>query len=191
MICFRLFGISLYFEFGFFAVFGLLCTLSTDADALRASVWAVFLHEGAHFAIMAATKQRVHSITFYGCGIRIRPAHVLCDYRRELAVLLAGPLSNLLAWGIIRSFGGDELLADAQLVLGLVNLLPCRHLDGGAALRCLFNLTPWALSLSERMISVIACMVLLGMLLAGVLLDIRNFTYYVLCLYLFFAEIFW
>lgn len=189
MICFRLCGILLRFEFGFFAVFGLLSAMSIGSS-LHASVCAAFLHEGAHLLVMRIFRLKLHSVTFCGCGIRIRAAHILCDYRQELLVLLAGPVSNLLAWGLLSRFGGSEPLMAANLVLGLVNLLPCRNLDGGAALRCVFSLTrqePW---LSEQIVSWIACVILLLLILIAWILGVRNFTYYALCIYLFFAEIF-
>lgn len=189
MICFRIRGVSLRLSFGFFTVLGLLCTLEQGAY-LWHSVCAILIHESMHLLLMLLLRMRLHSVTFYGCGIRLRPAHMLCSYGKELLVLLAGPFGNLLVWGILMHSGGDRALAGANLALGLMNLLPCRHLDGGAALRCIFGMVqrePWR---TERLITGMACAVLLLMIVGAWLLEVGNFTYYALCIYLLFAEIF-
>ncbi len=189
MISLRLQGISLRFDFSFFTVLALLCTLG-NASVLTASLGAIALHECAHLFIMLLLRQHVKSMTFYGCGIRICPSGILCSYRKELLILLAGPFANLSAWCILWMCGCAETsFALASLALGIFNLLPCRHLDGGAALRCLLCLMPWERLYAERAASIFACIVLVGAMATAWVAGVQNFTYHVLCVYLFAAEI--
>ncbi|MBQ8687451.1 MAG: hypothetical protein IJ512_02730 [Ruminococcus sp.] len=189
MICFRFHGVSLCFGFSFFAAVSLLCTISPGAY-LIASAGAVFLHEFSHLLMMIFLKQRLHRIIFHGCGIRICPVSVLCSYQREIAVLLAGPVCNLLIWGLLFCLKRESAFAEANLMLGLVNLMPFRHMDGGAALRCIFSLSPWEPHRCEGVLTIIACAVLVLLMAGAWILGVENFTYYALCIYLFFAEIF-
>ena len=189
MICFHVKGVALCFGFSFFTVLSLVCIMH-PGSCLMASACAILLHESAHLLMMVLLRQKLKSITFHGCGIRICPTSALCSYQREAAVLLAGPVCNLLAGGMLLLFHGSSLFAGANLALGLVNLLPCRHMDGGAALRCILSLFPWEMHRCEWLLTIIVCGLLVLFLGGAWLLGVRNFTYYALGLYLFFAEIF-
>jgi Zn-dependent protease len=57
-----------------------------------------------------------------------------------LAVVLAGPASNLALAALAWSIGLDRVVM-ANLALALINLLPLPYLDGGNAVRAVFRLT--------------------------------------------------
>lgn len=191
MICFCLRNVKIFVEFSFIAVCAVLSSVG-DADILMYGFLAVILHEMAHLTAMVILGMKLKSITFYGCGIRICPEQVLCSYWREVIVLLSGPLANILAYIIIRFITGDYSsdLANAQLVLGILNLLPCRRLDGGAAICCIISMSEVCISRAESILKFVFMFTPLILMTAGFFAGISNFTYYVLMCYLLLSEIF-
>lgn len=189
MIYCRIAGTEVRVEFGFIAVCALLSAME-NGRVLLYGFLAVILHEAAHLAAMALLGMRAGSITFHACGIRICPDHRLCSYGRELVMLLAGPFANIAAWAAVSYFSGNMLIAQAQLITGLLNLLPCRRLDGGAALCCILSMTSLGFNTGERLIRIIFIITPIVLLAAGYFGDITNFTYYALALYLLFSEFF-
>ena len=188
MITFRVNGTDIRIEFSFLAVWALLLSIR-DSGGLEYSLYAVLVHETAHILVMAAFHIGLREITFHGCGIRIRPQTTLASYSRELAVLMAGPLANITMWLILHA-AGPEQAAGAQLILGVFNLLPCSRLDGGAVLSCILAASGLAHCGAERILRFTAVITVLAAAAAGLMLGVKNFTYYALMLYLFFSEIF-
>jgi len=102
----------------------------------------LFLHEAAHAAAALALSGRRAIVTIWPWG---GVAHVPARRGpRQAAVALAGPAANLGAAAVFWALGGrpvlalgtcpmPDLLATANLVMGLGNLLPLPPLDGGRA----------------------------------------------------------
>lgn len=185
MILFRICGVRICIEFGCIAVWAFLLSTGNSKGTLY-SLYAVLIHELAHLIVMQLTGTGLRSITFHGCGIRISPDTRLTGYGRELIVLVAGPLANIIMWLVFPSTGFGQ----AQLILGIMNLLPCRKLDGGAILECILSMTCLSLEAARFILKLTALLTLTIAAAAGAAMDIRNFTYYALLLYLFFSEIF-
>ena len=112
--------------------------LLTDTPALLAALLlAALLHELAHYAMLRLFGIRAACFTLTGLGasLYVPELHRL-SYGAELLSAAAGPLMNLLLWVLLSLTARDELslFAGAQMVLGVLNLLPVRPMDGGRIL---------------------------------------------------------
>ncbi len=112
--------------------------LLTDTPILLAALLpAALLHELAHYAVLHLCGVRTARFTLTGLGasLYVPELHRL-SYGAELLSAAAGPLMNLLLWVLLSLTGREELtlFAGAQMVLGVLNLLPVRPMDGGRIL---------------------------------------------------------
>lgn len=112
--------------------------LLTDTPILLAALLpAALLHELAHYAVLRLCGVRTARFTLTGLGasLYVPELHRL-SYGAELLSAAAGPLMNLLLWVLLSLTGREELtlFAGAQMVLGILNLLPVRPMDGGRIL---------------------------------------------------------
>lgn len=116
----------------------------------------VVLHELSHSLVARAHGVRVHDITLLGLGGMARMGQMPEDAATEFRIAIAGPLFNFavaaIAYGLI--IGVCEPLnvkpsswlfillvavLEANLVLGIFNLLPAFPMDGGRVLRAYFT----------------------------------------------------
>jgi Zn-dependent protease len=167
----------------FFAILALL-SANWHTVWLQAALWACLFHECGHLCMMSLLGQPVRQITCYGVGIRIKAESHWYPLWQDGLVLLAGPVCNLLLAGCWFVWKGDCQVVWAQLGTGLLNLLPFRHLDGGAAIR-LFLPERW-----ENRLTVGCVLLALCGILYGILSRITNITYYGFLLFLLLTEIF-
>ena len=112
--------------------------LLTDTPILLAALLpAALLHELAHYAVLRLCGVRAARFTLTGLGasLYVPELHRL-SYGAELLSAAAGPLMNLLLWVLLSLTGREALtlFAGAQMVLGGLNLLPVRPMDGGRIL---------------------------------------------------------
>ena len=112
--------------------------LLTDTPILLAALLpAALLHELAHYAVLRLCGVRAARFTLTGLGasLYVPELHRL-SYGAELLSAAAGPLMNLMLWVLLSLTGREELtlFAGAQMVLGVLNLLPVRPMDGGRIL---------------------------------------------------------
>lgn len=112
--------------------------LLTDTPILLAALLpAALLHELAHYAVLRLCGVRTARFTLTGLGASLYvPELRRLSYGAELLSAAAGPLMNLLLWVLLSLTGREELtlFAGAQMVLGVLNLLPVRPMDGGRIL---------------------------------------------------------
>ena len=112
--------------------------LLTDTPILLAALLpAALLHELAHYAVLRLCGVRTARFTLTGLGASLYvPELHLLSYGAELLSAAAGPLMNLLLWVLLSLTGREALtlFAGAQMVLGVLNLLPVRPMDGGRIL---------------------------------------------------------
>ena len=125
------------------AAFWLVAAWLAMADSL-----AGLLHELGHALVAVAHGRRVYCISLYpfAAAARRTSGH---DAHEQLLIALAGPASHLLLaavfWAIWRLLPMDNaplrvavgFPAITNLLVGVLNLLPIRPLDGGRALRAL------------------------------------------------------
>ena len=112
--------------------------LLTDTPILLAALLPAALHhELAHYAVLRLCGVRAARFTLTGLGasLYVPELHRL-SYGAELLSAAAGPLMNLLLWVLLSLTGREALtlFAGAQMVLGVLNLLPVRPMDGGRIL---------------------------------------------------------
>ncbi len=182
MLCVQIGGVQFRFSVSFFAVLAWLFACQ-DAVMWQASFGACLLHECGHLLMMYALRQSVRQVTCYGVGIQIRAESCLYPLWQDLLVLLAGPVCNLLAAAGLWFCFGSGIMMWMQLGTGLLNLLPFRQLDGGAALRILLT-ERW-----ERLLTVVCVLLAAAGVFYGMAEHITNVTYYGFLLFLFLMEI--
>lgn len=123
---------------GFLLVAALLFYLDRE-NLLPWIAAAAALHELGHYVAVRLTGGRVQRLhlSLTGADMKLDPRHPI-SYGGGLAVLLAGPASNLLLALLCIQLGRgwDTLyvLAGLSLSLGCFNLMPIYPLDGGRAL---------------------------------------------------------
>ena len=112
--------------------------LLTDTPILLAALLpAALLHELAHYAVLHLCGVRTARFILTGLGVSLYvPELHRLSYGAERLSAPAGPLMNLLLWVLLSLTGREELtlFAGAQMVLGVLNLLPVRPMDGGRIL---------------------------------------------------------
>ena len=124
----------------FFAYLALLVAVDSTAYMLII-ILSALIHEGAHLYAMRLLKIEVKAMEFSPLGIRITPKHPMV-YKDEIFVAAAGPLINILIFGLLYGlsfvFKLPYMLAQLAVccfILGLGNLIPVLPLDGGRILR--------------------------------------------------------
>ena len=114
------------------------------ADSGSIPLWCVaasLMHEAGHVvAVLLLGNQPVRvELGIFGMRLQQQDTTAL-GYRRQIAVLLAGPAVNLLCAGVLFAAGQPGMIMGVHLIIGLFNLLPIEPLDGGQALFCLLAL---------------------------------------------------
>ena len=122
--------------------FWLLAAGTLLAGALEVAplmVLAALLHELGHLAALYLVRAPVEGIYFTAFGAEIRADTRYLSYGRDILCTLAGPVVNIAAALILARCAGDYLLAGANLLQGMFNLLPLTGLDGARALQLLLS----------------------------------------------------
>lgn len=130
----------------FFAT-GILSALTGGFLMFCAAVFAALEHECAHACVARRYGYRLDRVVLMPYGAAVSGDLAGIGRREELAVLLAGPLSNLatglffvaLWWMFPETYPYTELAASVSFSLFFVNLLPARPLDGGRLLSMLLR----------------------------------------------------
>ena len=140
MLEFSVKGCSLTIRFSFFALLAF-CCLFAGASSSAFLLFAVFLHETAHLLVMCLFHAPPKAVQLSALGCRMilleeRPI----GYGQNVLVSLAGPLVNLLSFGLMALFDEqNHIFAAASLTLGFFHCLPIEPLDGGLALRAFLS----------------------------------------------------
>jgi len=125
------------FRFSFF-VFNALLFMLQDSSLTLMFYTVCAIHEAGHIAAASFCGIDIVSVDITGFGIIMTTSgRSLVPRRKELAVLLAGPAMNILAFAI--ASGPFSVL---NLAAAVYNLLPYRRLDGGAILALLTEGSP-------------------------------------------------
>lgn len=115
-------------------------------DLLAASLLAAVLHEAGHLSVLWLFGAREGRILVHASGLEWRSdGRRMLSYGRELLCVWAGPSVNILFAAVFGRIAQAEesgygyILAGAQLMMGLFNLLPILPLDGGRAMELLLS----------------------------------------------------
>jgi Zn-dependent protease len=102
---------------------------------------AALIHESGHLTALsffgARTKIKINS-----AGLVIEKQGGSLSYVADLIISISGPIANLVTFLIFCKNPNEYLLflADASLILGLVNILPIKKLDGSLAIYSLLSI---------------------------------------------------
>jgi stage IV sporulation protein FB len=170
---------------GFFLLAAIVFYLDEGVGILGWCVLSCVLHELGHYLVGRAFGGRLRWLELSAVGAQLSldyPGPL--SYGKEVAVALAGPVTNLVV-GWAAAQAGLLLLAGVSFGLGGFNLLPILPLDGGKALwygmTCLFG-TQW----SERVLAIIDG-ILVGLLVgtgAVMAVGLANFTLLIVAVWL-------
>ncbi len=114
------------------------------ADGSGESIMTLFsalLHELGHIFVMLVLGIGVRRLTVTPLGFEIDPKREYKSFYEEIAVSLAGCAVNFITFFLF--FGSGEVLcvlAETSLLLGIMNIMPVRCLDGGEALNAFLSI---------------------------------------------------
>ena len=97
-------------------------------------------HELGHLSALYLARARIEEIRLTAFGAEIRADTRYLPYVRDILCTLAGPAVNLVLAVVLSRVAGDYLLAGANVLLGVFNLLPLPSMDGG---RAVYLLVSW------------------------------------------------
>lgn len=122
-----------------FAVIIAFLLITDKTGLMSASLFAVVIHEMGHLVAMKAVKCAPKEVVFSAAGVLINGA-AFCSATENVIIAVSGPVTNLI-FTVLFYFAGvffDTVLlvvfAAVQLILGVINLLPIKGLDGGTVL---------------------------------------------------------
>ena len=131
------------------AILLLIGILTSKNRPLSAAVFiCASIHELGHIVAAALLKIKIKCFELSVCGAKIIPSNTICTYTDEIILCLSGPLANFITLCILVplvNIGADSLIESLDFLtyialfsgmLGLVNLLPIKSLDGGRILFC-------------------------------------------------------
>lgn len=125
------------FRFLFLAVLTL-CFLVDETGIAVLGLLAGIMHECGHLIMVLITGYAPKRIAFEMTGIRMDQPQDGLSVGKETAVLLAGSLLNFTMAAVSFPIGW-EAFGSVHLVLGILNLLPLKGLDGGKLLVLFFS----------------------------------------------------
>ena len=107
----------------------------SSPEVLGAVLLAALCHELGHYAALRRRGGWVRAVRISALGAEMQVAGRM-SYGGELLAMTAGPGCNLLLWALLSLTGWPPLapFAGAHLILGALNLLPVRPMDGGRLL---------------------------------------------------------
>lgn len=118
----------------------LLALLAGAGGVLPLVALSALCHELGHLGCLRLAGTRVERFRLTAFGAEILADTRFLPYGREILCTLAGPGVNLVLALVLARLTGDYVLAGANLLLGIFNLLPVPSLDGG---RALYLLASW------------------------------------------------
>ena len=173
---FKVFGIKFIISVPFAVMIAFLL-LMDSTGLMSASLLAITMHEAGHVFAMKLVKCPPVEIKF-GIGGISMIGYSFSSFSENMVVSLSGPLSNLLLFlilwcvGILSDCYEILVFAAVQLLVGTVNLLPVKGLDGGTVLKLmLYKFTKCNVDLVCNIISIVfAC----SMLVLGLAVAVKN-----------------
>ena len=135
---------SLKIKLSFSGAIMLLALFLTHSYLSLAALLAAALHELGHIIAARICDIPLGELKLGIFGAALTPKTMLCSYKKEIALCLAGPLVNIISaltfFPLLNE--GDvfgSLFISASLFLGILNLLPIYEFDGGRILFCIIS----------------------------------------------------
>ncbi len=143
MIEFSFKGVSIRVKFMFLSIITLFLIMDKTGIAIF-TLLASLIHELGHVIVLILIGHKPKELTFEIVGIKLVQPNKTISYIKEILVLLAGPMANIIMFLLLNySFREIYILnvfSFTHLFIGLFNLLPIGGLDGGKILNILFKL---------------------------------------------------
>ncbi len=139
---FRIFNIGFSVSVPFCVMLSFLL-LSDNTGLMSASLLAVAVHEIGHLVMMKHLRSEPNEIILSIGGILMVGSRY-CTARESVLIALSGPFVNLSLTAVLwcAAYFTDiaqlYALAAVQFLVGAVNLLPIKGLDGGTVLKSVF-----------------------------------------------------
>ena len=135
---------SLKIKLSFSGALMVLALFLTHSYISLAALIAATIHELGHIVIAKICNIELGELKLGIFGASLTPKTMLCSYKKEILLCLAGPLANLISAFLFEQFTSNPsdfggLFISASLFLGLLNLLPIYEFDGGRILFCLLS----------------------------------------------------
>ena len=186
---FRFLKIEFYISVPFAVMIAFLLILDSTSY-MSASIFAMVLHEAGHLVAMKLTHCEPRSVRCCIGGMTI-VGKAFTETKDSVIIALSGPMVNLIlaaALWLIGSFCNNLLVlafAVVQLLVGAVNLLPVKGLDGGTVLSILLQkqtkLNP---TLTATMVSIVTASAVFVLGLAVAIKNVSNPSLLLLGIYL-------
>jgi len=100
---------------------------------------SILLHEIGHAGVAVILKRKVHGIIIYPfMGGTISKQSETLSAKNDILVIIAGPFTNFAVAGILSYLSNSDFVnavAEANIWIGCLNLLPLWPLDGGRILK--------------------------------------------------------
>lgn len=173
---FRIFNVNVEISVPFTVILAFLL-INDKTGLMSASLVAVLLHEIGHLAVMVLYRCQPQSIKLSSAGILICGS-AFCTSCENILISLSGPVSNLLFTLIFYLFSKIFCstlflyFAAVQFIVGIVNLLPIKGLDGGAILYAV--LSKFSRINADLICNLVSIFLAFFVLAAGVGLAIKN-----------------
>lgn len=174
-------------DFSFFALLAFFCLFGRTGSG-AALLAAVLLHELFHvvFLRLFHTPPVLLELSGLGCRMVVPPENGM-RFGQKAWVSLAGPVGNLLVFGVAALLGASQRpFALSNFALGILHLLPIEPLDGGLALRAILERRLGPVR-GGRIAFFVSLIVLLPLSVLGFLVLLRsrnNFSLLLMCVYL-------
>ena len=108
---------------------------------VAATVISAFLHELGHLCVLFLCDIGIKELGVTPYGLEIATTRKYKSFSEEIAVNCAGCAINFITYFAFSPYGGFALsLANASLILGILNSLPVISLDGGEVLHAILSL---------------------------------------------------
>ncbi|MBR1592356.1 MAG: hypothetical protein IJ666_05020 [Ruminococcus sp.] len=121
-----------------FLLFNGLVFLFRDSGIILSFYAVCLIHELGHITAIIFSDGEIKSVELSGYGIRIETSPVFSVFG-GLAVLLSGPLANIITFFLLCKSDIFNFLSVLSLWEGIYNLLPFSFLDGGCAVRLIIS----------------------------------------------------
>ena len=162
------------------SLFGVLMIISLFLTHSYLSLFALaaaFIHELAHIAMARAVGVELSRLRLDIFGASLMMSGEMSSYKKEAAIAIAGPLSNIILFFLLLPFSSVKneylsLFMGASLFLGLLNLLPIKDLDGGRVLFCTLA-SLFSLNVAQAILRVLSFLTIFALWSLSVYLILR------------------
>lgn len=141
---FRFLGVRFYISVPFTVMLAALLFMD-KSGLMSVSLAAVVIHEAGHILVMKLLKCAPSLISFNFQGMLISGVK-FCSAKENILIALSGPIANILfslvfyCLYLLSSLYSFAVFAAVSFLVGLLNILPIKGLDGGTVLRELCSL---------------------------------------------------